>query len=310
VGDARIGQAAAVTPSQRFLGGLFIGSHAVAEGALTKRQLESGWYRRVLRNVYADPGVRHDHELRARAAALLMPAEGAIGGRSAAAWFGAPFSSSADPVLVVVPRACRWTGPSGVQVHRTDLRPDDVWTDRAGVRLTTAGRTAWDVLTLDPTATAVALVDGMLRDGRDRVDGLTAPSLDAEVLRRRGRWGSRRAAALVPLLDGRAMSPPESRVRVACHLAGLPHPVPQYEVRDGGVFLGQVDLAWPEARLVVEYEGAYHFEDDQVVKDDGRYERLRAAGWRVIRLLAADLWDLDAVVARIRAALVAAGVAC
>jgi very-short-patch-repair endonuclease len=104
------------------------------------------------------------------------------------------------------------------------------------------------------------------------------------------------------------MSPPESRVRVACHLAGLPQPVPQHEVYEHGLFLGQVDLAWPEAKLVVEYEGAYHFDVRQIVKDDVRYERLVAAGWRVIRLSSIDLYDLDGVVARIRAALAEAGV--
>jgi hypothetical protein len=161
---------------------------------------------------------------------------------------------------------------------------------------------------LEATGTAVALLDGMLRDGRGRVDGLTETELAAEFLRRRGQWGSRRAGALLPLVDDRAMSPPESRVRVACHLAGLPHPVPQFEVVDGGVLLAQVDLAWPEARLVVEYEGAYHFDELQIAKDDGRYARLVAAGWRVIRLSSADLWDLDAVVLRIRAALADAGV--
>jgi Protein of unknown function (DUF559) len=299
--------AAVVTPTRRFLGGLFIGSHALADGVLTKRQLESGLYSRVLRNVYADAGLRHDHRLKARAAALLMPAGAALGGRSAAAWFGAPFSSSGDPVLVVVPQECRWAGPRGVQVHRTDVRPAEIWTDD-GVRLTTAVRTAWDVATLEQTATAVALLDGMLRDGREQVDGLSTPALAAELLRRRGQWGSRRASALLPLLDDRAMSPPESRVRVACHLAGLPHPVPQFEVVDGGVVLGQVNLAWPEARLVVEYEGAYHFDELQIAKDDVRYARLVAAGWHVIRLSSADLWDLDAMVARIRAALADAGI--
>ena len=78
---------------------------------------------------------------------------------------------------------------------------------------------------------------------------------------------------------------------------------PQFEVSAGGLWLGQVDLAWPESRLVVEYEGAYHFEGTQIIKDDGRYARLVAAGWTVIRLLAADLRDLDAVVRRIKAAL-------
>lgn len=65
-------------------------------------------------------------------------------------------------------------------------------------------------------------------------------------------------------------------------------------------FLGQVDLAWPEAKLVVEYEGEYHFQGLQIAKDDARYERLIAAGWRVIRLSSFDLRDMDAVMARVR----------
>jgi hypothetical protein len=297
-----------VSTYRRFFGGLFVGSHAMAEGFLTKRQLESAPYRRVLHNVYAEPGLVHDHRLKALAAALLMPAEGAIGGRSAAAWFGAPFASAADPVLVVVPPGCPWNGPHGVRVHKTRLRTDEIWTDEDGVRLTTARRTAWDIATLEPTLTAVALIDGMLHDGRSHDGGLTEAALAQEFLGRRGQWGSRRAIALLPLVDGRAMSPPESKVRVVCRLAGLPPAVPQFEVFDGGVFLGQVDLAWPEAKLVVEYEGAYHFDEIQIRKDDHRYERLVAAGWRVIRLSSADLHDLDAVVERIRAVLAELGV--
>jgi very-short-patch-repair endonuclease len=56
---------------------------------------------------------------------------------------------------------------------------------------------------------------------------------------------------------------------------------------------------WPEARLIVEYEGAHHFDELQIRQDDQRYRRLTAAGWRVIRLSSADLRDLAAVVARI-----------
>ena len=292
-----------MTTYRRLTGDLFVGSHAVAEGLLTKRQIESGPYRRVLRNVYAEPQLVHDHQLRARAAALLMPPAAAIGGRSAAAWFGAPFASAADLVLVVVPPDCRWTGPRGVQVHRTELRPADVWTSDDGIRVTTAPRTAWDIATLEPVRTAVALIDGMLQHALVNDGGLTEAVLAREVANRRGTWGSRKAQFLLPLVDGRAMSAPESRVRVACHLAGLPHPVPQYVIHDDGVFLGQVDLAWPEAKLVVEYEGAYHFDGLQIPKDDARYARLLAAGWRVIRLSSIDLRDLDGVVERIRAAL-------
>ena len=70
-----------------------------------------------------------------------------------------------------------------------------------------------------------------------------------------------------------------------------------------GEFLGRADLAWPEHRLIVEYEGAYHFDELQIVRDDRRYSAMVAAGWRVIRLSAADLRNLRAVVDRIAMAL-------
>src|SRR5215213_4254610 len=60
------------------------------------------------------------------------------------------------------------------------------------------------------------------------------------------------------------------------------------------------DFAWPEAKVALEYEGAYHFEDGQIVRDDDRVNRLRAAGWIVIRVSAADLRNLDAVVEKVK----------
>jgi hypothetical protein len=287
-----------VTPLRPLPHGIFIGSHALAEGLLTRNQLSS-LYRRVLHNVYADPSVPDEHRTRARGVALVMPPGAAIGGRSAASWYGAALSSVTDPVVVVAPRGCPWDGPRGVRVHKTNLRPDEVVVDANGVRVTTAARTAWDVATLEPMMSAVPLLDAMLHEGR-----LSDEALLAEVTGRRGQWRSGRATDLLPLVDGRAQSPPESRVRVACLRAGLPRPVPQFVVIEGGEFLGEVDLAWPEAKLVVEYEGAYHFDELQIVKDDRRYARLLAAGWRVIRLSSVDLRDLDGVVARIRAALI------
>jgi hypothetical protein len=275
----------------------------VADGLLTKKQLRSGPFRRLLQNVYADLSLVDDHQQRARAAALLMPPGAAIGGRSAAAWWGAAFSGVDDPVLVVVPRGCPWDGPRGVQVHKTELGPRDLVTVEDGVQITTAARTAWEIATLEPALSAVPLIDGMLSEGMRHNGGLTEAEVVAEFLRRRGQWRSVRAMKLLPLLDGRAMSPPESKVRAVCQLAGLPRPVPQFEIVEGGIFLGRVDLAWPEARLIVEYEGAYHFDEIQIAKDDARYEKLLAAGWRVIRLSSIDLRDLDAVVSRIRTAL-------
>jgi hypothetical protein len=279
--------------STRLLPGVFVGSHAVAEGLLTRKQLRERSYRRLVQGVYADPALPMDHRLRCAGVALLLPHGAAIGGHSAAAWYGAPFAGGQDPVTVLRPSNVLWKGPREVRVHQTELAVAEV-SVRDGVPVSSALRTAWDVAALEPLGTAVAVLDAMVRAGAVRMADLTAMAHAGT-----GRWGVTKVRRAVPLVDPRAESAPESRVRVALVLADL-EPVPQYEVRVGGVLLGRVDLAWPEARLAVEYEGAHHFEGTQIVRDDARFRRLIAAGWRVIRLSAIDLRDLDAVVGRVR----------
>jgi len=270
----------------------------MAEGAITRKQLRSLGYRRLVQGVYADPGLGVDHRLRCTAVALLLPAGTAIGGHSAAAWHGAPFAGLRDPVTVLRPADVRWTGPRGVRVHRTALVPGDVDVID-GVPVSSPLRTAWDVAALEPLGTAVAALDAMVRCG-----AVTSADLTARVADAAGEWGVTRVRRAVGLVDPRAESAPESRVRVALVLAGLA-PVPQFHVLDRGEFLGRVDFAWPEAKLVVEYEGAHHLDPEQIAADDVRYARLAAAGWRVIRLTTADLHDLDSAVRRVRDALAA-----
>lgn len=278
--------------------GVFIGAHAVAEGVLTRHQLQNGPYLRVLHGVYADPSQERDHRLRCRAAALLMPDAAVLGGRSAAALLGAPAPGYADPVTVLLPPGTKWKGPIGIRVHTAGFSSSDVLVDEESIRSTAALRTAWDVATLERPATAVGVLDAMVRSGLVSLDSLR------DVHRHPpGGWRSRRARRALELVDPRAESPPESWVRVACALGGLPAPVPQYEVLEDGVWLARVDLAWPEHRLVVEYDGEHHFDGLQIAKDDIRLAALVAAGWRVIRLSAADLRHMDRVVQEIAEAL-------
>ena len=278
------------------LTGVFVGSHAIAEGLLTAKQLRERSYRRLVQGVYADPGLEVDHRLRCAGVALVLPRGAAIGGHSAAAWHGAPFAGPGDPVTVIRPPSVLWKGPREVRVRRAGLSDGDV-EQRDGVPVTSALRTAWDVAGLESLGTAVAALDAMVRHG-----SVTVPELVGQVEAGAGRWGVVRVRRAVGLVDPRAESPPESRVRVALVLAGLA-PVPQFEVWSAGTFLGRVDLAFPEERVVVEYEGAHHFEGTQIARDDERFARLEAAGWRVVRLSAGDLRDLDGVVTRVRAAL-------
>lgn len=111
-----------------------------------------------------------------------------------------------------------------------------------------------------------------------------------------------KAAALA---DARSESPQETRLRVRLVLAGLPPPSPQFTVRHLGRFVARVDLAYPEAKLAIEYDGLWHGERGQLGRDRRRLNALHAAGWRVIHVTAADMYDLETIIAAIRATLAA-----
>ena len=112
-----------------------------------------------------------------------------------------------------------------------------------------------------------------------------------------------RARRAVGLADERAESPPESVLRVVLRCAGLA-PVPQYVVRDAeGRFVARVDLAFPDVRIAVEYDGAWHGRPGELARDRRRHNALVAAGWTVVHITAADMHAPDRVVASVTALL-------
>lgn len=124
-----------------------------------------------------------------------------------------------------------------------------------------------------------------------------------------GRVGARRA---VRLLDGRSESVLESRSRLAMLDAGLPTPIPQYEIfDDDGVFLARVDFAWPELRVVAEADGEEKYIGDTraiLAREKYRIDRLIELGWRVVRWSWGDL-ERGVIVPRVRRVLDGPGVA-
>lgn len=145
---------------------------------------------------------------------------------------------------------------------------------------------------------AVPIIDAMLATRL-----FTAPDLRAQFGRAAGH-GIGRARRTLGLCDSRAESPPESALRVRLILAGLPAPVPQYEVWLHGRFVARVDLGWPEVKVAVEYDGAWHGAPGQLGKDRRRLNALIAAGWTVIHATAADMHHLTPVIDHVRALVV------
>lgn len=276
---------------------VFPGSYPTANELLTRENLRSRAWRRLHRGAYADAEIPLTHGLRASGAHLVIPASAAIGGRSAAWLHGVELADVDDPVEIVAPRAARFGPVDGLLVRLADLPADDIVSGVPNV--TTPERTAWDIARFHETIEAVVYLDAMVKARLVTVAALRK-RLDASEVK----WGRRRVARALDLVDPRAESPQESRVRVRLVLAGLPRPEAQYQVFDGNTFVARVDLAWPSRRVAVEYDGVWHADAAQLHKDRRRLNRLVAAGWTVIHVTAVRLHgDFDSVVTEIRAAL-------
>ncbi len=162
---------------------------------------------------------------------------------------------------------------------------------------------AWETAVWADPVKAVGIIDGLLRTG-----SVNRSALASEAARNACRPGGRRAAWVFGLTDGLAQSPPESHLRVRLVLAGLPRPVAQYPVRVPTGLILHPDLAWPEFRVAVEYDGQWHSDADRMHLDRRRLNQLVAAGWLVLHVTGRRLRkEFPALVREIRAALVARG---
>jgi Protein of unknown function (DUF559) len=278
----------------------FRGSDAIAAGMLTRRQLQSPRWRRMFRDIYVAAAVRLDHHAWCIAASLMLDGRGAISGRSAAALFNVDVLARGAPVEVTVPRSMRLLPPPRMNIMRSALPVGDTqqW---AGMLTTTPLRTAFDIARRPPLFEAVVGVDAML----------TARLVTRSQLERFGtarkRWpGMRQLHKVLVVCDGGAESPMESRLRLVLIAGGLPWPVTQHEVFDpNGAFVARLDLAYPEFRLGIEYEGDHHRDRYTYQQDLRRINALNACGWTVLRFGAADVYrNPGRVVATVRAALI------
>ena len=104
----------------------------------------------------------------------------------------------------------------------------------------------------------------------------------------------------------------ETRLRMLMVLSGLPEPVVNHKIRwpDGQVRF-RFDLSYPDAGLVVEYDGRQHADSTtQWGSDLGRREWLDGNDWRIVVVIATDLHRTPAAtLQRIRAAMRQRGMA-
>ena len=281
-------------------GSVFRARDVLADGLLTPGALRSSAWRRLYRGVYVDSTLPESVDLRIRGASLIAPPSAVITGSTAAWLHGATeLLSVRDPVELTVPPGVSFGPVAGLRIRHIALSPHEVARVR-GRPCTTGVATALRIAGTDDVLDAVAALDVLLARGiaderelRQAVGALA------------GR-GARRARQVVGLADPRAESRPESKVRALLALAGI-RTTPQCVVRDSsGRFVARVDLAVPDLRIAIEYDGAWHGDPRQLARDRRRLNELTAAGWTVLFVTAADMRDPAALVARVRALLAAA----
>ncbi|MEI5584132.1 MULTISPECIES: endonuclease domain-containing protein [unclassified Agromyces] len=151
-------------------------------------------------------------------------------------------------------------------------------------------------------------LDPVVLDPRDPRPYVAESELAAALRDFRGR-GRRALVAALELTRPGAESRPETLLRLLLVRAGLPEPEVNVAVRDAhGRFVARVDLAYPDLRVAVEYDGDHHRTSTLAYEHDiARFDRLHEAGWRVVRVRARGLFrHPDDTVDRVRRALAAA----
>ena len=255
---------------------------------------------RISRDTYVPRALADDVQVRIAAVLMNAPPGAVVSHRSAAAvWeLEIPMSDRGDRrVDLIVPDGGRAESRSDRRIHRVPLEPAEV-TSRQGWLVTTRPRTWRDLAGVLAPAALLAVTDQVLRH--------VSRAALAEQLERRPRGrGAARAREVLPLGNPKSGSPMESVVRWLLHAARLPAPVVQYEAfAPDGRWLGMPDLAWPEHKLIVEFDGDVHRDRKVFVEDNRRQNRLVAEGWTILRFTSADVYGRpDQVIAEIRRAL-------
>jgi len=262
------------------MGDILIGTEAVADGIVTRHELQR-WYRPIYRNVHAPRGQELTLGDRTVGAWLWSSRQGIVTGLAAAALHGSRWIDDdvAIELIHTYPRS-----PQGIITRSERVAPDE-WADVDGIPVATPARTAFDLGRFRKRHDAVARLDALMQ--------VRPYSLEDVVLltkRYRGARGVARLKAVLPLVDGGAMSPMETFWRLLVIDCGFPRPATQIPVVDEhGRPVRMLDFGWEGFKVAIEYDGDQHQSDrDQYLKDRRVLPVLNRLGWNVIGVVKED----------------------
>jgi hypothetical protein len=135
----------------------------------------------------------------------------------------------------------------------------------------------------------------MAFDAAERRELVTRTSVEALVHRlgKQGRNGIGTLRVLLERHDPKQKprhSEMETKVLQVLRRNGLPPPVTQYEIRRNGVLVAQVDAAYPQWKIAIEYDSyEWHTGRARLDKDTKRRLDIQRASWTPVTATAANL---------------------
>src|SRR3954454_894293 len=265
---------------------------------LSDSALQSAPWRRMFRGVWAHVDMEDTRETRLAAARLVIPSHGVLRGLTAAWIYGADVRREDDlDVHAGFPEGKRIRNQPGLVVCQETLRSADICVID-GVAVTSPVRTVFDCLRLLRGHERVVVADALTH-----LELTTVEEIRSYFAGQRRMRNLRIAELLIDDIEPKSESPMETRLRLTIVDGGLPRPEGQWEIGTGaGVVMWRLDLAYPEVKLAIEYDGAWHWKQRR--EDDKRRAALRALGWEVLVFDADDVYGHpDRVVQEVRSAL-------
>jgi hypothetical protein len=264
-------------------------SEALRAGA-SRETLRSSRWNRPFHGVRARAGSLFDLEQVCAAYATKLPAGSLFTGLTAARLWRLPLPlyADGDPGLVHVAaqaprRAPQGVGVVGSQFAAGSLTPDTV----AGLPVISAVDAWCGLAPVLDVVDLTAIADHLLSSRGRSIDHT---HLSAAIDRREGERGVRILRSALDSARFDAWSRTETLTRLVLTSVGIPEPLLNHRIfAQRRPF--RLDLAWPDFRFAIEYDGDQHRERAQFIADLRRQELIHDESWMLMRVTRADLFD-------------------
>ena len=250
-----------------------------------RARLQSGRWIRVRQGIYRSAGVVDEFRLATAAALLACTRSDPVAShRCAAVLLELPLLDRPWMPELTLAEGSATTAVKGCVIHRERVQPAERVVTR-GIRTTNAARTVVDLARTLPFPEAVVVADAALSAVLSTPEQLAAAAVVV-----RGRPYYARIQRVLDFATDRSASPGESLARTMFAAHGLPAPLLAQPICVGGKLIAEVEFLWKEQRTIGEFDGRVKYlpdndrGDDVLWQEKLREERLREAGFEVVRM--------------------------